>query len=425
MRHGEAAMMSDEAAALLAQAVDESRLWQHHMDLARIGATEKGGVNRQALTADDARARAALLGWAEARGFRSSVDQIGNLFIRRDGAERNADPVMTGSHLDTQPTGGRFDGVYGVLAGFEVMEAMSDVGWVTRRPIDTVVWMNEEGSRFQPTTMGSAVFAGALSLERTLAVTDAQGVTVAEALARTLIPASPADTRPFAFPASAYIEAHIEQGPVLEAADQTIGVVTGIQGLRWFGVEVLGQSGHAGTTPRSRRRDALSAAVAMVTALEQFMADQADIVRFTVGRFEVAPNSPNTVPNRVYFTIDLRHPDAGTLGHLGDHVEAICRGNAKGCDVKVTQTLRSEPTDFAPAIVAVIEDAAARLRLPNMRIASGATHDAKFMAGLYPTGMIFVPCREGLSHIEDEYASPEHLAAGARVLAEALAKLAG
>ena len=417
-------MMNDEATASVVEAIDEGRLWQRHMDLARIGATEKGGVNRQALTADDARARAALLGWAEARGFRSSVDKIGNLFIRRDGADRHADPVMTGSHLDTQPTGGRFDGVYGVLAGFEVMEAMSDVGWATRRPIDTVVWMNEEGSRFQPTTMGSAVFAGALSLERALAMTDAEGVTVSEALARTLLSAAPADMRPFAFPASAYVEAHIEQGPVLEAAGRTIGVVTGIQGLRWFGVEVVGQSGHAGTTPRTGRRDALSAAVAMVTALERLMDDRADTVRFTVGRFEVAPNSPNTIPNRVYFTIDLRHPDASTLGHLGDQVEAICRGNAKGCDVNVTQMLRSEPTDFAPAILAVIEDAASRLQLPSMRMASGATHDAKFMAGLYSTGMIFVPCRKGLSHVEDEYASPEHLAAGVRVLAGTLAKLA-
>jgi beta-ureidopropionase / N-carbamoyl-L-amino-acid hydrolase len=414
-----------EKTAFLAAAIDENRLWRRHMDLARIGATERGGVNRQALTADDALGRATLLGWAEARGFRASVDRIGNLYIRREGSDPGADPVMTGSHLDTQPTGGKFDGAYGVLAGLEVLEAMSDIGWVSRRPIDVVVWTNEEGSRFQPTTMGSAVFAGAIPLESALATVDAQGVSVAQALEQTLAQGSPTEIRPFAFSAAAYIEAHIEQGPILEATRNTIGVVTGIQGLRWFGVEVLGRSDHAGTTPRRRRRDALLAAVAMVTALEQHMNDAADTVRFTVGRFEVAPNSPNTVPNRIYFTIDFRHPDLTVIARLGDQVEALCRVNAKGCDVNVTQTLRSEPTVFDPAIVDIVEAAANAQRLSSMRIVSGATHDAKFMAGLCPTGMIFVPCRDGISHVETEYATPEHLAAGTRVLAEALAKLAG
>jgi N-carbamoyl-L-amino-acid hydrolase len=270
-------------------------------------------------------------------------------------------PVVTGSHLDTQPTGGRFDGSYGVLAGLEAIEAMSDLGLATRRPIDLVVWTNEEGSRLQP-TMGSAVFAGALQLDRVLSTTDAAGISVRDALARTLSAAPVEGRRPLGFPIAAYVEAHIEQGPILEATQNVIGAVTGIQGLRWFTVEVLGQAAHAGTTPRHKRRDAFSAAVGMIAALERLMLDDTDTVRFTVGRVEVAPNSPNTVPARAVFTIDFRHPDALTLASLGDQVEAVCRSNAKGCEINARETLRSEPATFSPA-------SSRRSRLP--RIGSG------------------------------------------------------
>jgi N-carbamoyl-L-amino-acid hydrolase len=407
-----------------ASAVDGDRLWRRHMELAQIGATARGGVNRQALSLEDRKARAMLLDWAQARGFAGSVDPIGNLFIRRPGRDGAASPVVTGSHLDTQPTGGKFDGSYGVLAGLEALEAMSDLGLATTRPIDLVVWTNEEGSRFQPTTMGSAVFAGALQLDHALVTTDAAGISVRDALAQTLSAVPVDGRRPLGFPIAAYVEAHIEQGPILEATHNVIGAVTGIQGLRWFTVEVLGQAAHAGTTPRQKRRDAFSAAVGMIAALERLMLDDTDAVRFTVGHVEVAPNSPNTIPARVVFTIDFRHPDALTLADLGDQVEAICHSNAKGCGVTVRETIRSEPATFSPNIVSSVAAAADRLGLPHMDIASGATHDAKFMAGRCPTGMIFIPCRNGLSHVEEEEASPEHVAAGARVLAEILAELA-
>jgi beta-ureidopropionase / N-carbamoyl-L-amino-acid hydrolase len=407
-----------------AAAVDGDRLWRRHLELAQIGATARGGVNRQALSAEDAKARAMVLAWTRRRGFPAAVDAIGNLFIRRPGKDEAAAPIVTGSHLDTQPTGGKFDGIYGVLAGLEALEAMSDFGLVTKRPVDLVVWTNEEGSRFPPTTMGSAVFAGALPLDRALATRDAVGVSVGDALAGMLAAAPVEDRRPLGFPMAAYVEAHIEQGPILEAAQKVIGSVTAIQGLRWFSIEVRGQAAHAGTTPRGRRRDAFSAAVAMIAALERLMLDDSDTVRFTVGRVEVSPNSPNTVPARAFFTIDFRHPDALILARLGDQIESVCRANAKGCEVSVTETIRSEPASFSPTIVSSIATAAHRLSLAHMNIVSGATHDAKFMAGRCPTGMIFIPCRDGVSHCEEEEARPEHLTAGARVLAEILVELA-
>jgi N-carbamoyl-L-amino-acid hydrolase len=365
-----------------------------------------------------------VLDWASRRGFTASVDGIGNLFIRRAGADPTAHPVVAGSHLDSQPTGGNFDGVFGVLAALEVLEAASDAGIVTNRPIELVDWTNEEGARFQPTTMGSAVFAGALPLETALATRDRDGVTVEQALSETLEAVPVADRRAFRAPMAAYLEAHIEQGPVLEATANTIGVVTGIQGLRWFQIEVTGEEAHAGTTPRRNRRDALAAAVDMVQALQALMYDEADTVRFTVGRFEVAPNSPNTVPGRVLFTIDFRHPDRDVLTRLGDQVERVCRAEAKGCGVSVVETMNAPPTEFDPAVLDLIRAAAQGQALPHMELVSGATHDAKFMAGHCPSGMIFVPCERGISHNETEKAASADLAAGARVLAEVAVRLA-
>ena len=411
-------------AGALAAAIDGGRLWRRHMEMAKIGATGRGGVDRQALSAAEAEARARLAGWARERGFAVEVDAIGNLYVRRPGREPALAPVMAGSHLDSQPTGGNFDGVYGVLAGFEVLEAMSEAGVETRRPVDIAAWTNEEGSRFQPPTMGSGVFAGALDLEAVLDARDGGGVSVREALAEALAATPAAGRRAIGFPISAYLEAHIEQGPVLETKGLTIGVVTGIQGLRWFSVEVTGQTAHAGTTPLKTRRDALSAAVAMVAALEVLMRDPTDIVRFTVGRFETAPNSPNTVPNRVFFTVDFRHPEADVLARLGDRVAAVCEAHKGACEVVVTETILSKPTTFDTRIVDTVRAVSQRLGLSHMDIVSGATHDAKFLADVCPAGMIFVPCAGGISHSEEESAEADDLAAGARVLAEVLVELA-
>lgn len=243
-----------------ADQVSEKRLWRRHMELAELGAIPGKGVCRQALTEEDIAARQLLISWARARGFTSAQDAIGNLFIRRPGRDPTAAPVLTGSHLDSQPSGGRFDGAYGVLAGLEALEALEDAGAVTERSIEVVAWTNEEGGRFAPGAMGSMVFTGSRALTDCLAITDSEGVRLDDALAATL-EATPVDeTRAFNFPISAYIEAHIEQGPRLEAEGVPIGVVTGIQGSRWFEVEVLGESAHAGAAPLKTRRDALQGA---------------------------------------------------------------------------------------------------------------------------------------------------------------------
>lgn len=395
------------------------------MAMAEIGAIADGGVDRQALSPDDIRARALLLEWAHARGWQAAVDPIANLFVRRPGRDLAAPPVVAGSHMDSQPTGGRFDGIFGVLSALEALDALDDAGIATRHPIDLVAWTNEEGGRFAPGAMGSAVFAGAIDLESCLPLTDAAGIRFEDALQATLAATPGLARRPFAFPIAAYVEPHIEQGPQLEATGHQIGVVTGIQGARWYVVEVLGEPGHAGTAPLRGRKDALRAAVRMIAALEGLMHDPHDQLRFTVGRLQVEPNSPNVVPAKVTFSIDFRHPEARVLEQRGARIEALCRAGAGPCAVRVSETFGRPPCVFAAAIVAAIERAAEIAGCRHMRLPSGAFHDANFLADLAPTGMIFVPCAKGISHSPAEYARPEDLAAGARVLAATLVELAG
>ena len=411
----------NERTRAAAAAIDADRLWDRIEQCSRVGAIAGDGVNRAAFSAEDIRAREILLGWAAARGWSVACDAIGNLFLRRPGEDPRAAAVLTGSHMDSQPRGGRFDGIYGVLAGIEVLEALEAAAIRTRRPVEVVAWSNEEGGRFAPCTMGSMVHAGARPLADVLDVRDTQGVRLAEALAATLAAtraAAPGMTeRPFGLVPAAYVEAHIEQGPLLEAAGCPIGVVTGIQGMRWFEIEVEGESAHAGTAPVSTRRDALREALAMIGALQRLTTDPQDITRFTVGRLRVSPDSPNSVPGHVLFTVDLRHPDAATLARLGDAIESTCRAQARGCTVRVRQTLADAPVRFDPAVVDAVERAAHALGYPAMRLPSGATHDALYMAPLCPTGMVFIPCERGISHNEAENATPSDLAAGARVLA--------
>lgn len=404
--------------------VNQQRLWQRHMEMAQIGAIPGNGVNRAALSAEDIVARKLFIGWAQARNFTIGVDDIGNLFVRREGLDPTLPPVMTGSHMDSQPRGGRFDGIYGVLAGFEALEAIDEAGVKTRRAIEVVAWTNEEGGRFPPCTMGSAVYTRARPLEDFLDVRDNEGIVLRDALATTLAATPQATRREFKSPAAAYVEAHIEQGPLLENAGKTIGVVTGIQGLRWFNIEVFGKTDHAGTTPLALRQDALRDAVAIINALHELTRDPADVLRFTVGRMLVTPNSTNSVASHVLFSVDMRHPDPATIDRLGKAVEPLALKAARQCKVKVTPTLHDDPCVFDPQIVGAVENAARELGLPSMRLASGASHDANYMARICPTGMIFVPCEKGVSHNEAENAKPEDLAAGAKVLAATLLELA-
>jgi N-carbamoyl-L-amino-acid hydrolase len=409
----------------VASAVREDRLWQRHADMAKLGGTPKGGVNRQALSPEDAAARNLLASWAKARGFSLFTDAIGNLFVRRDGSEPEALPVLSGSHMDSQPTGGRFDGMYGVLAAFEALEALEDVGLTTRRPVVAVAWTNEEGSRFQPGAMGSAVFAGRHKLEDMLAVKDWKGVVLKDALAATLkaAPAPMRDGTP-GFPLDGYVEVHIEQGPRLENERKTIGVVTGIQGSRRYIVEIHGEEAHAGTTPRAARKDAFAAATRIAAAMYAATTDADDTLRFTIGRVDVHPGSPNTVPDKATFTIDMRHPVDGVLDAYEKKVLAIVADRAAPCTARIDRVTAVAPTDFDRRVIDLVRAKARALALSTMDMPSGAGHDAMHIAKLCPAGMIFVPCERGISHNESENATPADLAAGARVLAEVLVELA-
>jgi N-carbamoyl-L-amino-acid hydrolase len=404
--------------------IDQDRLWQRHMEMAQIGAIPNNGVNRAAFSKEDIVARKRLISWARARKFSIAIDAIGNIFIRRAGTDPNALPVMTGSHMDSQPRGGRFDGIYGVLAGFEALEAIDEAGLHTRRPLEVVAWSNEEGGRFPPCTMGSAVYTGARPLSDFLAATDNEGIALGTALKETLDATPGLELRPLNAPAAGYIEAHIEQGPLLERERKTIGVVTGIQGLRWFNVEIFGECAHAGTTPIGVRKDAFREAVDAINALRELTRDPSDVLRFTVGRVLVTPNSPNTVPNHVLFSVDMRHPDLATITRLGEAVEPAVRGALKHCSLKITPTLHDDPCAFDTAVVDCVERAAQALDLPHRRMSSGASHDAMYMARVCPTAMIFIPCEKGVSHNEAENATPADVAAGTRVLAAALLDLA-
>jgi N-carbamoyl-L-amino-acid hydrolase len=421
-------MSAADVTGRLAQAagsVSKDRLWRRHLEMSRIGATGRGGLNRLALTPEDGQAQALIAGWAAARGYTTTRDAAGNVFIRREGSRPDAPAVMTGSHLDSQPNGGCFDGTYGVLAGFEVLEALDDAGIATPHPIEVVAWMNEEGSRFVPGAMGSAAFTGFLPLQDVLEKKDAAGVTVREALAR-IDGSTPLAARAPGPPPAAYVEAHIEQGPILESRGDTIGVVTGIQGIRRFAVEVLGEEGHAGTTPRASRKDALSAAVALISALERLTADAEDQVRFTVGRMAVEPNSPNTIPGKVTFSIDLRHPSKDLLARTGDLIHATVSEVAasRRVDAKVQDISFVAPTTFLPLVPEAVRSAASAEGLPHHVLPSGAGHDAMHLSRICPTGMVFIPCLNGRSHTEVESATPEDLFAGARVLARVIAELA-
>ncbi|XAH23568.1 M20 family metallo-hydrolase [Xylophilus sp. GW821-FHT01B05] len=412
--------------------VDAARLQARLDALARIGATAHGGVNRQALSHEDALAQAEMTRWGAAIGLQAARDAAGNFFLRLPGRVPAAAPVLSGSHLDSQPTGGRFDGVYGVVAAFEAVQALVETGVVPERPIDVVAWMNEEGSRFAPGMMGSAVFAGERTLAETEAATDAGGTSVGTALRQ--VQATLAQMQTEGLPAiaeralggavHAYVEAHIEQGPLLERMATPVGVVTGIQGKHTWRIEVQGEAAHAGTATRAERKDALLAALAMVQAMAAAFHDAGDVTRFTVGRFEVTPNAPSVVPSRVVFSIDLRHPDTTELQRMADLVAALCDKHRGPCEVAVHLLSAADSLSFPAALQARIRDTARALGVPTLDLPSAAGHDARYLHGIAPAAMLFVPCHLGITHNEAEYAQPEDLYQGARVLADVLQALA-
>ncbi|MEI3854751.1 MULTISPECIES: Zn-dependent hydrolase [Ensifer] len=397
------------------QAVNGERLWKRLMAMAEIGATAEGGSCRQSLSDADEAGRALFLAWCEARGYGIRKDRIGNLFIRRAGRNRDASPVMIGSHLDTQPTGGRFDGVLGVLAGLEVLETLDDAAVETERPIDLCVWTNEEGCRFQPAMMGSGVACGMLDLEKALSARDGAGIVLADELVRHEYDR---EAQPNLPDADCYIELHIEQGPILEAEAKTIGAVTGGQGIRWYEISVRGEETHAGPVPMALRKDpvpVLMHVIGLVQAIGRIDED----ARCTIGRIELSPGAINVVPGRVDMTVDLRHPNEAVLERMHrqllDGLEAL-RQNHNETDIDGRLAWHSPVVTFDGVLTEAVRASARDRQLMHRDIVSGAGHDAFNLARRVPTTMIFVPCRDGVSHNPREYASPFDVTAGANVL---------
>ncbi|MDP9971351.1 N-carbamoyl-L-amino-acid hydrolase [Variovorax paradoxus] len=406
--------------------INGDRLWSSLMELAKLGATEKGGVCRIALTDLDRQGRDLFTRWAREAGCEVRVDRIGNIFARRAGRDNTRPPVVTGSHIDTQPTGGKFDGNYGVLAGLEVIRSLNDAKVVTEAPLEIAVWTNEEGSRFVPVMMGSGVFADAFTLEHALAQRDNDGISVAEALA-SIGYAGSAPASAAASPVGAYFEAHIEQGPVLEANERVIGVVEGALGQRWYDVVVQGMEAHAGPTPMELRKDALLAASELVIEVNRIALAHAPHARGTVGWIDNYPNSRNVIPGRVKLSVDLRAADDVVLSAMDAELkEAVQRIAAKGkVEATVEQVVYFPPQPFTPALVSAVREAAQVQGMTWMNVISGAGHDAVYLARVCPTAMIFVPCLDGISHNEIEDAQPGHLEAGCNVLLQAMLQSAG
>jgi N-carbamoyl-L-amino-acid hydrolase len=403
-------------------AIDGQRLWNSLMDMARIGATPKGGVCRLALTDLDRQARDLFAAWARAAGCTVSVDSMGNVFARRDGRDPARPPVMTGSHLDTQPTGGKFDGAYGVLAGLEVLRTLHDTGTVTEAPIEVVVWTNEEGSRYAPAMTGSGVFAGVFDEAEVKSKPDRDGVSFGAAL-KAIGYEGPAACG--GRPVGAMFEAHIEQGPILEAEGKTIGVVTGGQAQRWYEITLTGQECHAGTTPMERRRDALVGAVRVMDAVNRIGLAHPPHARATVGVVDVRPGSRNTIPGQVFFTCEFRHPDETVLSAMDAALRSAAHGAAAAkLDLDMKEIWHFPATPFDAGCVSAVRRAAAARGYAHRDIVSGAGHDALYVARVAPTAMIFVPCGDGISHNEIESATPADLAAGCQVLFDAMVERA-
>jgi N-carbamoyl-L-amino-acid hydrolase len=390
------------------------------MEMAKIGATEKGGVCRLALSDLDKAGRELFIRWCEQAGCTVSVDRMGNIFARRPGRNPALAPVLAGSHLDTQPTGGRFDGVYGVLAGLEVIRTLNDLDYETEAPIEVVCWTNEEGSRFSPPMVGSGVFAGVFDLGYGLERPDnATGVKLGAELERIgFAGPAPVGGREVA----AYFEAHIEQGPILEDQRKPVGIVTGAQGQRWYEITVTGQEAHAGPTPMRKRRDALVGSARMIDTVNRIGLAHSPHACATVGFAQVSPNSRNTIPGRVFFTVDFRHPEDAVLSQMDQELRAACAeiAGAIGLEAEVKEFWYFPPTPFDKSCVASVRKATETLGYPHMDIISGAGHDAVYMARVAPTAMIFVPCVGGISHNEIEDAKPEDLAMGCAVLLNAV-----
>jgi beta-ureidopropionase / N-carbamoyl-L-amino-acid hydrolase len=394
------------------------------MEMAKIGATPKGGCRRLALTDLDKQGRDLFVSWCKSAGCTVRVDSIGNMFARRPGKNNDLPPITTGSHLDTQPSGGKFDGVLGVLAGLEVLRTLNDHKVETEAPVEVCVWTNEEGTRFAPSMMGSGVFAGAFDIDEIKAAEDTEGATLGAELERI---GYAGDEPAGGHEMGAYFELHIEQGPILEAEEKTIGVVGAANGQGWYDITVTGQDSHAGPTPMPARKDALVTASKIVQEINRIGHDHPPFGAATVGFMQVSPNSRNVIPGEVTFSVDMRHPESEALAHMEQELRTYCEDLSQQTDmgVEVSKIWDLDPTKFDKDCVDAVREGATLCDYDQMEIVSGAGHDAIYVAQVAPTAMIFVPCENGISHAEIEYASQEHCAAGCDVLLHAILNRAG
>lgn len=404
--------------------INGQRLWNSIMEMARIGPGEQGGSCRMALTDEDRQGRDLFVKWCREAGCTVTVDDMGNIFARRPGLDDRQPPVCAGSHLDTQPHGGKFDGIYGVLSALEVVRTLNEHDIRTRSPLEIVNWTNEEGARFAPAMLASGVFASLFDKEYAWSRRDAAGNVLRDELEHIgYLGDQPCGEHPM----SALFEAHIEQGPILEKAGRQIGIVTGGQGQKWFDITLSGQDSHAGSTPMPGRRDALVAAAEVVCLVREIALSHAPHGVGTVGQLAVTPNSRNTIPGQVFLTVDLRNPDQGVLDAMSETLETrladICRLQSITYDCK--EIWHNPPIRFDPACIAAVTESAKMLGYGHLDIVSGAGHDACQVCRVVPTAMIFVPCEGGLSHNEAEHAEPDDLEAGCNVLLHAMLAIAG
>jgi N-carbamoyl-L-amino-acid hydrolase len=389
------------------------------MQMATIGATPNGGVNRVALSHEDKLGRDLFVGWCKEAGCSVEIDQMGNIFASRAGRNNKLLPVLAGSHLDSQPTGGKYDGALGVLAALEVIETLNDQKITTEAPIEIVSWTNEEGARFAPAMIASGVFAGEFTLDYAYSRIDKDGLTLGDELDRIGYKGkSVVGNRKY----SACFELHIEQGPILEAEKKSIGIVTGVQGISWSDIILVGKETHAGPTPMKYRIDPVKSSLPILSEIYALADKYTPHARATIGYLKAEPAIRNTQPGKLVIAVDLRHPDKKTLSLMHKALIRIAEKETSNSSISgtVKEIWRSEPVNFSSTCISMIDNAAKKLGLSSMEIISGAGHDSVYISRVAPTGMIFIPCENGLSHNEMENISKEDAANGTNVLLHAI-----
>ncbi|MCA0933647.1 Zn-dependent hydrolase [Lutimonas saemankumensis] len=403
--------------------INEDRLWKRLMEMSQVGGTANGGVCRVTLTEEDKQGRDLFIEWCKQAGCSIEIDQMGNIFAKRAGKDNSLLPVMVGSHLDSQPTGGKYDGVLGVLAGLEVIETLNDLEIITEHPIELVSWTNEEGARFSPAMISSGVFAKEFSLEYAYSRKDKDGLLLGQELEKIGYKGSvPVGNRPY----KATFELHIEQGPILEAEQKSVGIVTGVQGIRWYDLTFQGQETHAGPSPMGYRKDPVKEMLPLLTRIYDFEEEFGKHARITIGNLVASPGVRNTVPGELNVTLDLRHPDTDTLTAMDLALKKLISNfnKTKKVQVELDQIWYSEPIRFDDKCVSAVRDAVAKLDYPAMELVSGAGHDSVYISKVSPTSMIFIPCEKGLSHNEKENIEKKDAFQGTNVLLHAVLELA-